>query len=257
MITSPSNPEVRATAALHKRAEREKTGLFLVEGRAEIERAAAAGIEIVTIYHVGTLPPATVALASSVVELSEKAFEKIAYGRDGVLATAVAPRFDLADLAVGSPAFVLVVDSIEKPGNLGAILRSADGAGASVIVSDPTTDLVNPNVVRASLGSLFTIPVAAADSRTTISYLKKHAIRICTAMVDTGSAPWEIDLKLPIAIVVGSEHTGLSNIWTDAADESVTIPLAKTAGSGADSLNASVAAAVLMFEVVRQRANPL
>ena len=249
MITSPTNPEVRSVAALHKRAEREQTGLFLIEGRPEVERAVAAGIEIATVYRLSGSDPLVLPGNPRTVELGEMAFQKLAYGRDGVVATAVAPTFALEDLVVGEPALVLVVESIEKPGNLGAILRSADGAGASMIVANPVTDMVNPNVVRASVGSLFSVPLAVASTEATIAFLREKSINVYSAMVGTGQAPWELDLTGPLAIVIGSEHTGLSLPWRQAADHEVTLPLS----GSADSLNSSVAAAVILFETIRQR----
>jgi TrmH family RNA methyltransferase len=261
MITSPSNPQVRSVAALHKRSEREQTGLFLIEGRPEVERAAAAGIELVAVYRLSGSDPFTIEGNHAIVELGESAFQKLAYGRDGIVATAVAPAFDLEALLVGGrapgpppnkesePALILVVESIEKPGNLGAIIRSADGAGAALIVADPVTDLVNPNVVRASIGSLFTVPVATASSAEAISYLQERSITICVAVVGSGAAPWAVDLTGPAAIAIGSEHSGLSLPWSRAADHEITLPLS----GNADSLNASVSAAVILYEAVRQR----
>ena len=248
MITSPSNPEVRSVAALHKRAERERTGLFLIEGRPEVERAAAAGIDIVAVYRLSGSDPFRLA-GHPTVELGEMAFQKLAYGRDGIVAVAVAPGFGLEELSLTDPALVLVVEAIEKPGNLGALLRSADGAGASMIVTEGVTDLVNPNVVRASIGSLFSVPVASATTEHSIDYLRERSIAICAAMVGSGQPPWELDLRGPIAIVIGSEHSGLSLPWSRAADREITLPLSGTA----NSLNASVAAAVILYEAIRQR----
>jgi TrmH family RNA methyltransferase len=252
MITSPSNPEVRSVAALHKRAERELTGLFLIEGRPEVERAVAAGIEINTVYRLTGSDPFILPGNPRTIELGEMAFQKLAYGRDGIVATAVAPMFALEDLVLGEPALVLVVEAIEKPGNLGAILRSADGAGASMIVANPVTDMVNPNVVRASVGALFTVPLAVATTEETIAYLHERSIAILAATVGSGRAPWELDLTGSLAIVIGSEHSGLSHPWIEGADREVTLPLAGIA----DSLNASVAAAVILFEAIRQRFRP-
>jgi TrmH family RNA methyltransferase len=249
MITSPSNPEVRSVAALHKRAERELTGLFLIEGRPEVERAVAAGITIATVYRLSGSDPLLLPGSPRTVELGEMAFQKLAYGRDGIVATAVAPAFALEDLVLGYPALVLVVESVEKPGNLGAILRSADGAGASLIVANPVTDMVNPNVVRASVGSLFTVPLAVATNEETIAYLQERSIAILAATVGSGRAPWELDLTGSLAIVIGSEHNGLSRPWIEAASHKVTLPLS----GSADSLNASVASAVILFEAIRQR----
>ncbi len=249
MITSPSNPEVRSVAALHKRGERELTGLFLIEGRPEVERAAAAGIEINTVYRLTGSDSFILPGNPRTIELGEMAFQKLAYGRDGIVATAVAPRFAVEDLVLGEPALILVVEAIEKPGNLGAILRSADGAGACMIVANPATDMVNPNVVRASVGALFTVPLAVATTDETIAYLHKRSIPILAATIGSGQPPWELNLTGSIAIVIGSEHSGLSNPWIETADQKVTLPLSGTA----DSLNASVAAAVILFEAIRQR----
>lgn len=249
MITSPSNPEVRAVAALHKRAERQRTGLFLIEGRTEVARAVTAGMEIAAVYRLSGSDPLHLPGNPRTVELGEMAFQKLAYGRDGIAATAVAPAFAIEDLVLAEPALILVVQSVEKPGNLGAILRSADGAGASLIVVDPVTDIVNPNVVRASIGSIFTVPLAVATTAEATAYLKKRSIAICAAVVSSGRPPWELDLTGPVAIVIGSEHIGLSLPWNQAADHEITLPLS----GSADSLNASVAAAVILFETIRQR----
>ena len=249
MITSPSNPEVRAVAALHKRAERERSGMFLIEGRREVARAANAGIHIAAVYRRTGSDPLTLARNPRTVELGEIAFEKLAYGRDGIVATALTPGFGLEDLTIVEPALILVVQSIEKPGNLGAILRSADGAGAALVVTDPVTDIVNPNVVRSSLGSLFTVPVAVATTREAIGHLTERNIDIGAAIVGSGRPPWEVDLTGPVAIVIGSEHSGLDPAWSEAAHHLISLPLA----GNVDSLNASVAAGVILFEAVRQR----
>ena len=252
MINSAANPEVKSVAALHRRSEREATGLFLIEGRPEVERAVAAGVEIATVYRLSGSDPLVLPGNPRSVELGETAFSKLAYGRDGIVATARTPRFAIEDLALAEPAFVLVVESMEKPGNLGAMLRSADAAGASMIVTDPVTDMVNPNVVRASVGSLFAVPLAVATTEQAIAFLKKRTIAILPAMVGSGRAPWDLDLTGPIAIVIGNEHSGLSAAWSQAADNEITLPLA----GSADSLNASIAAAVMLFETVRQRSSP-
>lgn len=252
MITSAANPEVRAVAALHKRAEREATGLFLIEGRPELERAVAAGIEIVALYRLSGSDPVTLPGNPRSVELGEAAFRKLAYGRDGIVATARTPAFAIDDLVLVEPALVLVAESIEKPGNLGAMLRSADAAGASMIVAEPVTDMVNPNVVRSSVGSLFSVPLAVATTDQAIARLKERRISIFPAIVGSGRAPWDVDLTGPLAIAIGNEHTGLSIHWRQAATTEMTLPLA----GSADSLNASITAAVMLFECVRQRSSP-
>jgi RNA methyltransferase, TrmH family len=254
VITSPANPLVKATAALHRRSERERTGLFLIEGTAEITRALQAGVRLerVLVAEGAELPDSTIYSweeHAAVTHLSLAAFERIAYGRDGVAAVAVRPAFDLESMMPGYPALVLVVERIEKPGNLGAMLRTADATGASVLVADAATDLTNPNVVRASVGALFTVPVAQATAIETRSWLHNRGIAVAAATVTDGLPPWLIDLTGPIALVVGAEHTGLSKPWVEMAAHLVQIPMVGTV----DSLNASTAAGVLLYEAVRQR----
>ncbi len=245
LITSGSNPEIRALAALHKRSVRHETGTFLIEGRREIERAVASGWEIVKIVRREGVEP----LATDIkdLEVGPVAFEKIAYGRDGLVAVACIPNFDLADWS--PPDLVLVAVGIEKPGNLGAMLRTLDATGAGLLVVDPATDLTNPNTVRASTGALFTVPIAAASTERAIAWLEDHSYLIAVTAVVGGAPPWEIDLAQPVAIVIGSEDRGLADRWLDAAQVRVSIPQA----GNVDSLNASVSAAVLLYESVRQR----
>ncbi len=254
MITSPANPLVKATAALHRRSERERTGLFLVEGISEITRALRAGVKLdrVLIEEGADLAASTIDLweeQAEVTVLAPAAFERIAYGRDGVAAVAVRPSFDLESISPSHPALILVVERVEKPGNLGAMLRTADATGAALLVADAATDLTNPNVVRASLGSLFTVPVAQATSVEVRSWLANRRVAVAAATVADGVPPWRIDLTGPVALVVGAEHTGLSSPWLETAAELVQIPMVGTV----DSLNASTAAGVLLYEAVRQR----
>lgn len=249
MIVSPANREIKAVAALHKRSEREKTGRFMIEGSTEIALALGAGIELEAVYvleKVGTFPED---LVDRVVTVSASAFERIAYGRDGLVAVARRPRFGLDVLKVAKPALILVLDAVEKPGNVGAVLRSADATGASVLVADDRIDLSNPNVVRASLGTLFTVPVAAVPTSEAIQFLRNEVVTIAATTVDEGIPPWEADLTKSVAFVIGSEHQGLSQPWIDAADLRLSLPMS----GAADSLNASAAAAVMLFEAVRQR----
>lgn len=249
MIASPSNPEIKAVSALHKRSEREKTGRFLIEGNAEIDLALRAGIELEAVYvleRVGIFPGDRV---DRVVVVSASAFDRIAYGRDGLVAVARRPEFGLEAFHIAQPAMVLVVEAIEKPGNLGAILRSADATGAAVLVADDRTDLTNPNVVRASLGTLFTVPIAMAPTAQAIQFLRDGAVTIAATTVDVGIPPWEADFTKPVAFVIGAEHRGLSKAWIEAADLRLSLPMR----GAADSLNASATAAVMLFEAVRQR----
>jgi TrmH family RNA methyltransferase len=249
VIISAANPRVKAAAALRQRSERERQDRFLIEGRVEIERALAAGVEVEEIFALeGTDPVSTFSEAATTV-LGPAAFARLAYGRDGLVAMARRPGFALSDLAVPEPALLLVVEAIEKPGNLGAMIRSADATGASVLVCDPASDLTNPNTVRASLGTLFAVPVARAGKAETIEWLAGNRIDLVAAVVDRGSAPWDLDLTGPVALAVGSEHRGLSPALAAAAAFRVRIPMV----GAADSLNASAAAAVLLFEATRQR----
>jgi TrmH family RNA methyltransferase len=254
MITSPANPLVKAAAALHRRSERERTGLFLIEGKAEMSRALEARVNVERIFlEEGTdLAEETVATwekVGAVSWLSSVPFAKIAYGRDGVIAVARRPAFDLSVFRVRDPALILLAEGVEKPGNLGAMIRTADAAGAAILVADPVTDLTNPNVVRASMGSLFTAPVAQASTLDCLAWLSSRNIRVVAATVDEGVSPWELDLSTPVALAVGTEHTGLSPALVGQAGIRTRIPMMGTV----DSLNASTAAAILLYEAVRQR----
>ena len=254
MITSSANPLVKAAAALHRRTEREQTGLFLIEGAAEINRALEAKVVIERIFLEQGADLAEETLTAwesteAVSRLSAAAFAKIAYGRDGVVAVASKPAFELDALAVADPALILMAEGVEKPGNLGAMIRTADAAGAAILVADPATDLTNPNVVRASLGSLFTARIAQAPTIDCLDWLGSRNITLVAATVDHGVSPWGLDLTKPVALAVGSEHRGLSPAVQEKAAHLTLIPM----GGGVDSLNASTAAAIVLYEAVRQR----
>ncbi|MEX1043442.1 MAG: RNA methyltransferase, partial [Acidimicrobiia bacterium] len=192
------------------------------------------------------------AVGTEIVELAEGPFRKVSY-RDrpeGLLA--VAPQFDtaLAGLPVDATPLLLVAESIEKPGNLGTMLRTADAVGAdAVIVADATTDPFNPNVVRASTGTLFTVPLAVASTEDTIEWLRGNKVSIVATTPDTSTEVWNADLTGAVAVVIGAEQYGLSDAWMEAADIRIRIPMAGMA----DSLNAAMAAGVVLFEAVRQR----
>lgn len=261
MITSPTNPKVKRLVRLRSRRHRDSEGAFLIEGYRELARAAAAGIRIDEIYvcdrlFLGTNEPELVdrivASGARRYRLAPDPFRKAAY-RDrpeGLLA--VAPQFDtgLERIRLRPDPLLLVMEGIEKPGNLGTMLRTADAAGVNaVIVADPTTDPFNPNVVRASLGCVFTVPLAVSTTERTIRWMAEHGIR---ALVTTPSAPdvyWDSDYSGAGAIVVGSEQYGLSETWLDGRFPTSRIPM----GGSADSLNAATAAALVLFEALRQR----
>ena len=260
-ITSLQNPQIKALVRLRKRRERDRTKRFLIEGYRELRRAVDRQVTIKTLYvceelFLGTNEPILIANAAAngaeVVEIGADPFAKVSY-RDrpeGLLAVAEQFETGLESIASDTDPLVLVVESIEKPGNLGTMLRTADAAGVdAVIVADPTTDPFNPNVVRASLGCLFTVPLAVSTTEQAMEWLTASQIRTVATTPDTSTLHWGADLTGPVAVIVGSEQYGLSRGWLERADERVRIPM----GGEADSLNAAMAAGVVLFEAVRQR----
>lgn len=244
IIDSPKNPRVRAWHALRRRSERDRTGTFLIEGRREVERAMSH-LEVIELIVTGD----TADLGwPSLTVVSDRVFSRIT-GRqhpDGYAAVVRTPNLTLAGFTVRDD-LVLIGDGIEKPGNIGAMLRSADAFGAAFIGSSLGTDIVNPNVVRASQGSLFAGRVAVAERAEAIAW-SERTTEVIVAVPGDGRPLWEVDLRGPTSVVVGSEHIGVDRQWMDRGPL-VTIP---TQGM-ADSLNASVAAAVFLAEATRQR----
>lgn len=261
-ITSATNPRVKAAVRLRDRRERETTGLTIVDGAREIGRALDAGVEIVDAFVSDGVAPSAEAEAvvrrlratsRSVASVSDAVIAKVAFGdrSDGMVAVARVATLALEDLVLPADPLVVVAESVEKPGNLGAIVRSADGAGAdAVIAADPLTDPFNPNAIRASLGTIFRLPIASASSAATLDWLEARAIVTIATRVDAPTLYSDVDLRGPIAIVVGSEAGGLTSAWIGSRVTPVRIPML----GGADSLNVSVATAVLLYEAVRQRA---
>ncbi len=260
-ITSLQNPRVKQLVRLRERRERDEAGLFLVEGYREVRRALEKGVKLKELYFsadwfLGENEPALIEQArqagAQLFELSKDAFAKVAYRErpDGLLAVAPQWKRTLEDLKLGATPFLLVCESIEKPGNLGTILRSADAAGCdAVIVCDAVTDVFNPNVVRASTGVLFSVPVVVADSATVRAWLKAKGIRAAATTPHTDNLYTKTDLRGPLAVVMGSEQYGLSEFWMKGADVLVRIPMA----GQADSLNVAMATIITLFEAVRQR----
>ena len=260
-IASPANPRVRAAAALRERRERDRTGRIVIDGAREVLRALDAGVAIETLFvcHercrstdcaavLGRLDPGDARL----VEVTETALAKLAFGdrADGIVAVGIRPPLDLAGVRLGADPLVAVVEGVEKPGNLGAILRSADGAGVDALVAaDPRTDLFNPNAIRASLGTIFAVPLAAGPSHEVRAWLAELGLRIVVARVDADRAYTEVDLTGPLAIVLGSEAAGLGPTWSGPDVVGVRLPMRGVA----DSLNVSAAGAVLLYEARRQR----
>jgi len=262
-ITSPTNPRVKAAVRLRDRRERESTGLTLIDGARELRQALAAGASVETVFVTQSQVRSDEARAAlqdaedkvrDIVEVSEAVIAKLAFGdrSDGIVAIVRTGSTDLESLRLTSGVpLVVVVEGVEKPGNLGAILRTADGAGASgLIAADPLTDLFNPNAIRASLGTIFRVPLAAASSPATLDWLTTRDIAPIAARVDGATPYTDVDMRRPVAIVLGREATGLSAAWDDPRVTAVRIPMLGTA----DSLNVSVAAAIMLYEAVRQRA---
>jgi TrmH family RNA methyltransferase len=260
-ITSVSNPRVKAAARLRDRRGRDEQGRIIIDGVREIDRAIAAGIEVAELFYFPQLCQdaeqraildAVARAGCELIEVTPAVMEKLAYGNrvEGLVAVAPTPRRTLADLQLSADALVAVVEGIEKPGNLGAILRTADAAGvAAVIVAGAVTDLYNPNAIRASLGAIFTVPVCTAAPQAARDWLAQHGFRVLTARVDGAIDYTAADFRGPTAIVLGSEAAGLSSTWQGDDVTSVKLPML----GQVDSLNLSAAAAVLFYEALRQR----
>jgi RNA methyltransferase, TrmH family len=262
VLTSTRNPRVRAASELRTRRSREAAGLTLVDGLREISRALDAGVRIRDLFTDPQPDPETAAVADRaratgavIVTVDPRVLDHLGYGdRSGSPVAVVAvPSVELAAIELPADPLVVVLEGVEKPGNLGAVLRTADAAAAScVIAADPRTDLFNPNAIRASLGTVFAVPVAAAPGPVVRSWLREHALRIVSTRVD-GAVAWsDADLSGPVAIVLGSETEGLTDMWTGDEIDSVRLPML---GAG-DSLNLSITAAVLLYEARRQRLAP-
>ena len=262
-IESPHNPAIRAAIALRERRNRVESGLTLVDGARECRRAIDAGTVVETAFTCTSIlhsPEALRAMSAlrarsiEPVEVSERAFAKLAFGdrAEGIVLVVRVPSTRLDDLRVGAAPLLLVTEDVEKPGNLGAIIRTADAAGCDAVIAIDGTDLFNPNVIRASTGMVFSMPLAAAAADEAISWLRQHDTRIVAARVGAECAYTDADLRGPLALVLGSEAAGLSNAWRGPDVEGVRLPMLGVA----DSLNVSATAAILAFEARRQRGTP-
>lgn len=260
-ITSLQNPRVKQLVKLRDRRPRDEAGVFLIEGYREIRRALEKHTPLHELYFspdwfLGENEPALLAQAQAagakLFELTRDAFAKVAYRErpDGLLAVAPQWRRSLQDLALPATPFLLVVEAIEKPGNLGTILRSADAAGCdAVIVCDPVTDIFNPNVVRASTGVLFSVPLVVDESPRVLGWLREQKVRTVATTPSAATLYTQADLRGPLAVIMGSEQYGLSDFWLRHADLPIRIPMA----GQADSLNVAMATIITLFEAVRQR----
>lgn len=253
-IDSTQNENVKNLVKLKDSSrEREEQGLFLIEGHREIGLAMKAGVEIVNLYYSPEYIKKELAIdEEKIIEVSKKVFEKISFREnpDGFLATAKIKKQKLADLKLKDNTLVIVLEGVEKPGNLGAILRTADAAGAgAVIINDSKTDIYNPNVIRASQGTAFTVPTVLSSVKETIEFFRKHKIKTLAAAPLGAKEYTEADYTGASAIVLGAEDKGLSQAWLKEADEKIKI---KMRGQ-IDSLNVSVSGAIIVFEALRQR----
>ena len=293
-ITSAQNPKIKNLLLLQEKSKaRKEQGLFVVEGRRELEHCLEAGYTVRTIFYCPEIVGPTEFVENYfsqgfaknqfptnsrtqqtsptdsaknqffdesraldaepiVIEIPEQLYRKVAYreSTEGIIAEVEYKSLKLSDLKLPENPLVMVLESVEKPGNLGAVLRSADAAGVdAVIFCDPLTDLYNPNLIRASIGAVFTVPTVAASSEETISFLKERGIQILTAQLQDSSLYYDIDMRRGTALVMGTEATGLTDLWRKAASAHIRIPML----GRLDSLNVSVSAAILLFEAVRQR----
>lgn len=270
-ITSTSNPRLKALVALRRRRTREETGQTLVEGHEEIRLALEAGVTPRTLFvseelfspsgragsqDIGTQPELVERLRAAgveVVRLSPAAYGKASYreGPDGLLAVVESVGMPLSSLRVDRARWLgLVAQGVEKPGNLGAMLRTADAAGVeAVIAADPVTDWGNPNTVRASKGTVFSVPVASDSTATVLAWLGAHGIPLVAATPDTETMHTQVDYRGPVAVAVGAEKTGLTDEALAAAEHRVRIPMA----GRVNSLNVATSAAIIVYEAVRQR----
>ena len=248
IITSVQNARIKHVVALQQKSSlRREEGLFVVEGQREIEHCIACGYEIVEMFVLEGI-----AVDDEHIVVTPQVYEKMAYreSTEGIIAVARCKQHRLKDLKLKENPLMVVLERVEKPGNLGAILRTAEAAGVdAVMVCDPLTDLYNPNLIRASIGGVFSVPVAVCTSKDCIAFLKEHHVRILTAQLQDSYDYYDYDMHGATAIVMGTESTGLTEQWREAADAHIRIPML----GRLDSLNVSVSAAILMYEAVRQR----
>jgi len=259
IISSKQNPKIKNLIHLQKHNERVKQGLFLIEGIKEIEKAVSSGYQFDSLFFCSEIIDSGIVteifkndLPKNVFEINREIFNKAAYRQDsgGILLLAKPGNHQIENLNLPKNPLILILEGVEKPGNIGAIYRTADAAGISaIIICDQGTDLYNPNAIRASLGCVFNIPTAICSSVDAISFLKENNIQILTSYLQAAVAYHTIDYTKPSAIVMGTEATGISEIWLKASDANIIIPMRGIA----DSMNVSTAAAVLIFEACRQR----
>lgn len=257
-IESVQNPFIKSLVQLQEKAKvRKQEGKFLIEGKREIELALKGGYEIETIIFLPEIISENqlngiTNKEINIVEISKEVYQKLAYRdtTEGLLAVAKTKKLNLSELKLSKNPLILVAEAIEKPGNLGAILRTADAANIdAVIIANPKTDLYNPNIVRSSVGCLFTRQIATGTSEEVVQFLKENNINFYSATLQNSNSYHVEDYTQPTALVVGTEATGLTEIWRTESTQNIVIPMQ----GEIDSMNVSVAAAILLFEAKRQR----
>jgi TrmH family RNA methyltransferase len=256
-ITSVQNPFIKSLVLLQEKAKsRKQTGTFIIEGKREIEIALKGGYEMETILFYPEICSETeakkIAKTADQIEINKEVFQKLAYRdtTEGILAVAKTKSLQLYDLILSDNPLILVAEAPEKPGNIGALLRTADAANLdAVIIANPKSDLYNPNIVRSSVGCLFTNQIATGTTDEIIAFLKEKKINFYCATLQNSTSYHTQDYTTPTALVVGTEATGLTQEWREAATQNIIIPMQ----GEIDSMNVSVAAAILIFEAKRQR----
>jgi TrmH family RNA methyltransferase len=256
-INSIQNPFIKSLVLLQEKSKaRKQSGIFLIEGKREIEIAMKGGYEVETILFLPELISETEARklskSADLIEISKEVYQKLAYRdtTEGILALAKTKSLQLSDLKLSENPLILVAEAPEKPGNIGALLRTADAANLdAVIIANPKSDLYNPNIVRSSVGCLFTNQIATGTTDEIIAFLKKRKIAIYCATLQNSTSYHTQDYTAPTALVVGTEATGLTEEWRKATTQNIIIPMQ----GEIDSMNVSVAAAILIFEAKRQR----
>ena len=253
-IDSLQNEKIKNIVKLRQSgSERKKQGLFIIEGRREISLAQAVGVEMVNLFYCADYArPKPDTADEKIIKVSKKVFSKISLREnpDGFLAVAKIRERQLENIKLSNRPLVIILEAVEKPGNLGAILRTADAAGAdAVIINDVKIDIYNPNVIRSSQGTAFTMPTVLSSVVETVEYCKNKGIKILATTPDANKEYTKVDFTGGCAIVMGGEEKGLSQEWLKAADEKIRISMR----GKIDSLNVSVSAAVILFEAVKQR----
>ena len=254
-LSSTQNPRIKHLMALQQRSQqRRNEQRIVVEGARELQHCIKAGFTIESIFYCSALFDIDSLQVSNceIIEVTPQVYDKIAYrgSTEGIIAIVEPCYLTLSDIELGDAPLIVVLEGVEKPGNIGAVLRSADAAKATaVVVCDPLTDLYNPNLIRSSIGAIFTVPCVACSSEACIKFLKENNIKILTAQLQDSELYYHTPMRGATAIIMGTESTGLTQVWREAATAHIRIPMR----GALDSLNVSVSAAILLFEAVRQR----